>query len=177
MDSVKNSLKPRVNKTLKTCSVQVIYEFIMCCMSTEQFGKISLQNRRIWVAELETRYTKGNPKTRNLESRVWNPEYGIIEIENEDKKKNTLPQQSSMNKYQFTIYPAEKLPLALIEYWVICPMIRHPPFEATGPTTHVLFLQLTIPTVTFPFPIFIYWWSERFPDSTSVIQTPSFELP
>ena len=81
-----------------------------------------------------------------------------------------------MNKYQFTIYPAEKLPLALIEYWVICPMIRHPPFESTGPTTHVLFLQLTKPTVTFPFPIFISWWSEWIPDSTSVIQTPSFRL-
>ena len=28
---------------------------------------------------------EGNPKTRNLTSGVWNPESGIIEIENEEK--------------------------------------------------------------------------------------------
>ena len=55
---------------------------------------------------------EGNPKRRNVEFGVWNPESGIIEIENEEK--NTSLQQSSMNKYQFTIYPAEKLPLTLI---------------------------------------------------------------
>ena len=68
-------------------------------------GKTNLHNRRICEAERETRYTKAKRETQKHEIRSL--ESGIIEIENKDRK--TSLQQCSMNKYQFIIYPAEKL--------------------------------------------------------------------
>ena len=45
---------------------------------------------------------------------IQNPEFWIIKTENEDRK--TSLKQCSVNKHQFTIYPAEHLLLTLIEY-------------------------------------------------------------
>ena len=125
---IETSLKPRVNRTLKTCSVQVIYERIMCTVcklnnlaksayTTSGFARQS--------AKWDTRMRRRRPE--NTKSRIRSLESGIIEIENEDGK--TSLQQCVMNKYQFSISPAEKLLLTLIEYWAICLMIGHPPFR------------------------------------------------
>ena len=95
---------------------------------TEQFGKISLHNRRICEAEREMPYTTAKKETQKYE--IQNPESGIRNPELlKLKDRKTSLQQCVMNKYQFSIFPAEKLLLTLIEYWAICLMIGHPPFR------------------------------------------------
>ena len=127
---IETSLKPRVNRTLK----RVQFRSFMNVLCVQFVNWTIWQNQLTQQADLRGRARneiheceEGDQKIRNPESGVWNPESGIIEIENEDGK--TSLQQCVMNKYQFSISPAEKLLLTLIEYWAICLMIGHPPFR------------------------------------------------
>ena len=106
---IETSLKPRVNRTLK----RVQFRSFMNVLCVQFVNWTIWQNQLTQQADLRGRARnaihdgeEGDPKIRNPESGVWNPESGIIEIENEDRK--TSLQQCVMNKYQFSIFPAPK---------------------------------------------------------------------